>query len=143
MNEEEAKKVLKNMDINENGAACNGCIFGNDTPCLRNGKDCQIIAIDTVLQLLEQKDKRIDDLEKALVEEAIKSTEKIKQLNSGINKLMAKRKKWKNRYYKNKTKVYKLKKKIKEDKEKMQTYYDEIKFDYYNKIDELLKILEE
>ena len=33
--------------------------------------------IQTVLQLLEQKDKRIDDLEKALVEEAIKSTEKI------------------------------------------------------------------
>lgn len=33
--------------------------------------------IQTVLQLLEQKDKRIDNLEKALVEEAIKSTEKI------------------------------------------------------------------
>lgn len=33
--------------------------------------------IQTVLQLLDQKDKRIDELEKALVEEAIKSTEKI------------------------------------------------------------------
>lgn len=33
--------------------------------------------IQTILQLLDQKDKRIDELEKALVEEAIKSTEKI------------------------------------------------------------------
>lgn len=34
-------------------------------------------SVQTVLQLLEQKDKRIDDLEKALADEAIKSTEKI------------------------------------------------------------------
>ena len=34
-------------------------------------------ALQTALQLLEQKDKRIDELEKALVEESIKSTEKI------------------------------------------------------------------
>lgn len=39
-------------------------------------------ALETVLQLLEQKDN------------------KIKELNKGINTLMTKRKKWKNRYYK-------------------------------------------
>lgn len=38
--------------------------------------------IQTVLQLLEQKDKRIDDLEKALADEAIKSTEKINKLTA-------------------------------------------------------------
>lgn len=65
-------------------------------------------AIGTALQLLDQKDKRIDDLEKALVEEAIKSTEKIKELNKGINTLMIKRKKWKNRYYKSKNIIYEL-----------------------------------
>ncbi len=44
-------------------------------------------ALQTVLQLLEQKDTRIDELEKALVDEAIKSTEKIKELNNKINKV--------------------------------------------------------
>lgn len=43
--------------------------------------------IETALQLLEQKDTRIDELEKALVDEAIKSTEKIKELNNKINKV--------------------------------------------------------
>lgn len=37
----------------------------------------KINMISEILNLLEQKDKRIDELEKALVEEAIKSTEKI------------------------------------------------------------------
>lgn len=41
---------------------------------------CGTRDLETVLQLLEQKDKRIDDLEKALVDEAIKSTEKINKL---------------------------------------------------------------
>lgn len=40
--------------------------------------------IQTVLQLLEQKDKRIDELEKALVDEAIKSTEKINKLKDKL-----------------------------------------------------------
>lgn len=70
------------------------------------------IATKNIIQLLEQKDKRIDDLEKALVEEAIKSTEKIKELNKGINTLMIKRKKWKNRYYKSKNIIYELLKKV-------------------------------
>ena len=35
-------------------------------------------------QLLEQKDKRIDDLEKSLADEAIKSTEKINKLKNRL-----------------------------------------------------------
>lgn len=35
-------------------------------------------------QLLEQKDKRIDDLEKSLADEAIKSTEKISKLKNRL-----------------------------------------------------------
>lgn len=41
-------------------------------------------ALQTLLQLLEQKDKRIDELEKALVDEAIKSTEKINKLKNRL-----------------------------------------------------------
>lgn len=40
----------------------------------------KINMISEILNLLEQKDKRIDELEKALVEEAIKSTEKINKV---------------------------------------------------------------
>lgn len=40
--------------------------------------------IQTLLQLLEQKDKRIDDLEKSLADEAIKSTEKINKLKNRL-----------------------------------------------------------
>lgn len=39
-------------------------------------------ALQTILQLLEQKDKRIDELEKALADEAIKSTKKINKLTA-------------------------------------------------------------
>lgn len=42
------------------------------------------IAIKNIIQLLEQKDKKIDELEKALVEEAIKSTEKINKLKDKL-----------------------------------------------------------
>lgn len=42
------------------------------------------IATKNIIQLLEQKDKRIDDLEKALVDEAIKSTEKINNLKDKL-----------------------------------------------------------
>lgn len=41
-------------------------------------------SVQTLLQLLEQKDKRIDDLEKALVDESIKSTEKINKLKDKL-----------------------------------------------------------
>lgn len=40
--------------------------------------------IQTLLQLLEQKDKRIDELEKALADEAIKSTEKLNKLENRL-----------------------------------------------------------
>lgn len=103
-------------------------------------------AIDTVLQLLEQKDKRIDDLEKALVDEAIKSTEKIKQLNKGINTLMTKRKKWKNGYYNKKNKAKELNYKINKVIYKLRN----VEEDYINVCPDcldlsadLLKILEE
>lgn len=42
------------------------------------------IATKNIIQLLEQKDKRIDGLEKALVDEAIKSTEKINKLKDKL-----------------------------------------------------------
>lgn len=106
MNEKEAIEVIKNIDVDY--SRCKECVLDNETSCIKDGMDCQLIAINTVLQLLEQKDKRIDELEKALVEEAIKSTEKIEELNKGINTLMIKRKKWKNRYYKSKNIIYEL-----------------------------------
>ena len=78
MSEKEAIEVIKNIDFNY--SRCKKCVLDNEIPCIRDGMNCQLIAINTVLQLLEQKDKRIDDLEKALVDEAIKSTEKINKL---------------------------------------------------------------
>lgn len=104
------------------------------------------IATKNIIQLLEQKDKRIDDLEKALVEEAIKSTEKIKQLNKGINTLMTKRKKWKNGYYNKKNKAKELNYKINKVIYKLRN----VEEDYINVCPDcldlsadLLKILEE
>lgn len=52
--------------------------IGNDFDLRVNATDVK--ALQTALQLLEQKDKRIDELEKALVDESIKSTEKINKL---------------------------------------------------------------
>ena len=72
MSEEEVIKYLKN--IKDKDLWIRGYVYGKK-------------AIDTALQLLEQKDTRIDELEKALVDEAIKSTEKIKELNNKINKV--------------------------------------------------------
>ena len=43
-----------------------------------------IKAIETILQLLEKKDKRIDELEKALVEEDLKHRNKIKELEADL-----------------------------------------------------------
>ena len=70
MSEEEVINILTNFLTLENK-------WGN-----RFNKGTVPKAIETALQLLEQKDN------------------KIKELNKGINKLMSKRKKWKNRYYK-------------------------------------------
>lgn len=56
---------------------------------LSDGFDIRVNATDvkalqTALQLLEQKDTRIDDLEKSLADEAIKSTEKINKLKNRL-----------------------------------------------------------
>lgn len=64
--------------------------------------------VDILIKVIEKQQNRIDELEKALIDEDLKYKEKIKYLNGGINKLMAKRRKWKNRYYKTKAKLYKL-----------------------------------
>ena len=85
-------------------------------------------AIDTVLQLLEQKDN------------------KIKELNKGINTLMTKRKKWKNGYYNKKNKAKELNYKINKVIYKLRN----VEEDYINVCPDcldlsadLLKILEE
>ena len=45
MNEEEAKQILKNMDIEISGiSTCKECIY-DDTNCFRDGKDCQMQAV--------------------------------------------------------------------------------------------------
>lgn len=69
MSEEEVIKYLKN--IKDKDLWIRGYVYGKK-------------AIDTALQLLEQKDTRIDELEKALVHEAIKSTEKINKLKNRL-----------------------------------------------------------
>lgn len=100
MNEEEVKAYEFYRECNENDLS--------KFEYFSEPSKKQIEYMETLLNLIEKQQNRIDNLEKALVEEAIKSTEKIKRLNSGINKLMAKRKKWKNRYYKSKNIIYEL-----------------------------------
>lgn len=57
MNEEEAIQILKNMNIEISGTSTyKECIYDDETRCFRDGKDCQIQAIETVLNLLEKKD---------------------------------------------------------------------------------------
>ena len=59
---------IKNMDIEISGISiCKECIY-DDINCFRDGKDCQMQAIETVLNLLEKKDERISDLEYALID---------------------------------------------------------------------------
>ena len=77
-------------------------------------EDMPFIEIQAVLQVLKDKDNRIDELEKALIEVDFK--------------------------YRNK--IDKLKNKLKEDKEKMQLYYDDNEMNYYKQIDYILEILE-
>lgn len=52
---EKARQVLNNMDIEFSGeATCKECVFDDDTHCIKDsGEDCQMIAIKTVLQALE------------------------------------------------------------------------------------------
>lgn len=68
----------------------------------------------TILNLIEKQQNRIDELEKALIDEDFK--------------------------YRNK--IDKLKSKLKEDKEKMQSYYDDNEMNYYKQIDYILEMLE-
>lgn len=69
MNEIEAIEVLKNMDIGIRGTSeCKKCIFSDEEDCFRDGKDCQMIAIETVLNLLEKKDKIINLMAKDIKE---------------------------------------------------------------------------
>lgn len=58
MSEEEAIEVIKNIDFNY--SSCKKCVLDNEIPCIRDGMNCQLIAINTVLQLLEQKDNKIN-----------------------------------------------------------------------------------
>lgn len=65
---EKAKKILSNMDIDFSGSAiCKECIFEEEKSCFSHDeKDCQMIAIETVLKALENsisKDKIKKDLE--------------------------------------------------------------------------------
>ena len=137
MNEEE-RKSIKNLKkyIEEDGVYKKTLKYYSDFDkfCYNHCKD-----IDTVLILVEK-------LQKALVDEAIKSTEKIKQLNKGINTLMTKRKKWKNGYYNKKNKAKELNYKINKVIYKLR----DVEEDYINVCPDcldlsadLLKILEE
>ena len=70
MDIEKAKEVLKNMDINYRGAAiciCKECCFENDRKCFDdiNG-DCQMNAIETVLNELDKKDEIINEMADAI-----------------------------------------------------------------------------
>jgi len=65
MNIEEAIKVVRNIKT----LRCKECVFDNDTKCIKeNGKDCQDIAIETLLTAYEEKCKELkkeikDDLD--------------------------------------------------------------------------------
>ena len=51
MNIEEAIKVVRNIK----NLRCKECVFDNDTKCIKeNGKDCQDIAIETLLTAYEK-----------------------------------------------------------------------------------------
>lgn len=57
--------------------------IGNDFDLRVNATDVK--ALQTILQLLEQKDNRIDELEKVLIDEQLKHTDKI---NKAIDKMI-------------------------------------------------------
>ena len=70
MDIEKAKEVLKNMDIDYMGSStCKECCFENDHKCFddTNG-DCQMIAINTVLNELDKKEKDIKELKQDIKE---------------------------------------------------------------------------
>ena len=51
---------------------------------ISNFSTYDLVYVEALLQLLEQKDKRIDELEKSLVEEDLKHRNKIKELEADL-----------------------------------------------------------
>ena len=90
MNEEEAKSILKNMDIGISGnAECKECIFDDETRCFRDGKDCQMIAIEIVLNLIQTQQAEIEQLKnknKHQSKEMQKAVDYTFELNKEIEK---------------------------------------------------------
>ena len=67
MNGKEAIQILKNMNIEISGTStCKECIYDDKTHCFRDGKDCQMQAIETLLNLLEKKNKQIEQYQNML-----------------------------------------------------------------------------
>lgn len=98
MSEEETINILKNMSDGYTFKDCEVCDYYNSkTSCCDKNKCNNLKAIQTAIQLLEQKDN------------------KIKELNKGINALSESKNKWKNRYYKDRIKLNKIKSKLKND----------------------------
>lgn len=63
MNIEEAIKVVRNIKT----LRCKECVFDNDTKCIKeNGKDCQEIAIETLLTAYEKEKEKNKELEKMI-----------------------------------------------------------------------------
>lgn len=69
---EQIKEILKSRELHKEIIKCAGGSCVNCKP--------DILALEGVLQLLEQKDTRIDKLEKALIEEQLKHTDKINKV---------------------------------------------------------------
>lgn len=88
MNEEEAIKIIHNMEIDQNEIECKECIFDNETTCFRNGIDCQMQAIETVLNLLEKKNKQIEQYQNMLATNdmlyVLECEKKDKMINNAI-----------------------------------------------------------
>lgn len=66
---EQIKEILKARELHKEIIKCAGGSCFNCKP--------DILALEGVLQILEQKDNRIAELEKALIEEELKNSEKI------------------------------------------------------------------
>ena len=79
MNIKEAKKVISNMQLDGNHISCTLCIFEDERKCVDNNVDCQMKAIETVLAELEKKEKRISDLEFALMDMVLQFADESKE----------------------------------------------------------------
>lgn len=83
MIDEEAIQILKNMNIEISGTStCKECIYNDEIHCFRDGKNCQMQAIETVLNLIqkqkeeiEKKDKQIDLMAIAIGNEPVPTEE--------------------------------------------------------------------